>query len=302
MLRLVPFCRGPIFGGVAFVAISVVAIAGVVAKARRDAGDPARCPGLVAMGNRCCAQGQALRDGLCVGRPSYCPLPLAATELGCVAGSERVVIRGGVLEAGAGDWEGDWEAERRAPHRTVVAPFEIDSHEITESAYAACATLGKCADLPRSGEPGRAMAGMTRREVEAYCAFRGGRLPSDDEWTFSARGPSSRRYPWGDTGAVCRRASWGMREGPCGFDALGPELAGAHPDGATPEGLYDLAGNVAEWVAGASDDPSGMVRGGSFATVLATDLRTWRVRRLAASTRSSEVGGRCAYEALAPSN
>jgi formylglycine-generating enzyme required for sulfatase activity len=87
--------------------------------------------------------------------------------------------------------------------------------------------------------------------------------------------------------------------GPCGFGSTGPELAGAHPDGASPEGAQDLAGNVAEWVAARPDDrsnPEGAARGGSFVTALATDLRTWQTRALPATTRSVEVGVRCAYD------
>jgi len=136
---------------------------------------------------------------------------------------------------------------------------------------------------------------MTRAEAEAYCAFRGGRLPTADEWSWAAAGAGARRYPWGDTGAVCRRAWWGLNNGPCAFGHIGPELAGLHPDGSTPEGIHDLAGNVSEWVAGAKEDGEGEIRGGSYATQLATDLRTWRAVRVLASHRAHDVGARCAY-------
>jgi formylglycine-generating enzyme required for sulfatase activity len=176
-------------------------------------------------------------------------------------------------------------------HEADVAAFDIDAFEIAEGAYEACMRAGQCQPLALTGEAGRALGGMARSDVEAYCVFRGGRLPTEDEWTFAAAGAKSRRYPWGDTGAVCRRGAWGLTEGPCGFGFVGPELAGAHPDGATPEGLFDLAGNVAEWVA------EGTVRGGSFTTSLATDLRTWQIRRPPEETRSADLGGRCAYDA-----
>jgi formylglycine-generating enzyme required for sulfatase activity len=175
-------------------------------------------------------------------------------------------------------------------HEADVAPFDIDAFEITEGAYAACANAGRCNPRPLTGEPGRSVGSLAKADVEAYCAFRGGRLPSEDEWTFAAAGLKSRRYPWGDTGAVCRRGAWGLTEGPCGLGFVGPELAGAHPDGTTPEGVFDLSGNVAEWVA------EGTVRGGSFATSLATDLRTWQIRKHPEGTRSPDTGGRCAYD------
>ncbi|HEX9295756.1 MAG TPA: SUMF1/EgtB/PvdO family nonheme iron enzyme [Polyangiaceae bacterium] len=281
----------------AFVAGSSIAIAGVVIRARRDSADPARCVGLVPIENRCCAPGQALREGRCDGRPSQCPSPLVTTDLGCMALPSKVWLAGGSLRAGAGDWEAEGRVE---PHEAVVAPFGLDAFEITEAAYAECVQAAECPALAITGEPGRAMRAMTRRDVETYCRFRGGRLPSDDEWTLAAGSIGSRRYPWGDTGAVCRRAAWGLQEGPCGVGFNGPELSGAHPDGATPgredERIYDLAGNVAEWVACSSAEGEGTVRGGSFASALATDLRTWHARRLPADSRSPELGGRCAYD------
>jgi formylglycine-generating enzyme required for sulfatase activity len=196
------------------------------------------------------------------------------------------------LRAGLGDWEA---VGRVRPHEGEVRPFELDAFEVTEEAYGSCVEAGGCPPLTLTGEPGRALGGLARADAEAYCAFRGGRLPTDDEWTFAATGGRSRRYPWGDTGAVCRRGVWGLVDGPCGFGFTRPELTGAHPDGATPTGLHDLAGNVAEWVV--SRDGGASVRGGSFATGLATDLRTWSARSVPATRRSPDVGARCAYDA-----
>jgi formylglycine-generating enzyme len=276
-----------------FCAVAAVAIWLVVVKARRDSADPARCVGLVALGNRCCAAGQTLRAARCEGRPARCPTPLLVSDTGCVAPLGRVLIAGGTLHLGAGDWEAEG---RILPHESLVRAFEIDVFEITEAAYDECAAAKKCAAVAMSGEPGRALGGLSRHDAESYCAFRGGRLPTDDEWTFSAGGAKTRRYPWGDTGAVCRRGAWGLQEGPCGFDFAGPELAGAHPDGASPEGVHDLAGNVAEWVAG-SPETVGAVRGGSFRSGLATELRTWQTRSVPVGDRLSDVGARCAYDA-----
>jgi len=287
---------------VVFAFVALVSSVIVVALARRDGADPTRCAGLVATGTRCCAEGQKEQGGICVGRPAHCPARLASTASGCVARAERVAIAGGTLRVGAGDWEAEG---RVTPHEVDVAPFFLDSIEITESAYADCWVARRCS-LPvdigvRSEiEPGRAKASITRVDAEAYCAFRGGRLPTSDEWTWAAAGPGARRYPWGDTGAVCRRATWGLVNGFCGFGHWGPELAGLHPEDATPEGVLDLAGNVGEWVADLAEDAVGIVRGGSFASQLATDLRTWRTTKLSVTTSSPEVGARCAYDVAAP--
>jgi len=276
-----------------FAVIAVASVATVTALARRDAADSARCGELVAQQNRCCAEGQVQEGGVCRGRPTRCPAPLVATDTGCVATAERIVIAGGSLRVGAGDWEAEGRVHA---YQTTVLPFAIDSMEITEAAYAACVDAGGCSEVRGSGEPGRARGEMTRAQAEAYCAFRGGRLPTADEWAFAAGGPSARRYPWGDTGAVCRRAAWGVADGPCAFGHPGPELAGIHPHGATPEGVHDMAGNVSEWVASPTDDPRGVVRGGSFSAQLATDLRTWKTVLRPANTRAPDVGARCAYD------
>jgi formylglycine-generating enzyme required for sulfatase activity len=267
------------------------AIGLVVAKARRDAADPARCGALEAMGARCCARGQRVDRGVCVGRPAACPAPLLVDDRGCVAVPSSVSLAGGLLHAGAGDWEAEG---RIAPHDALIAPFAIDRIEVTEMAYDQCVRAGACAAVPLSGEPGRAVSGITRSEAHAVCRHLGGRLPTSDEWTWAASGARSRRYPWGDTGAVCRRGVWGIVAGPCGFGGDGPEVAGVHVDGATPEGVVDLAGNVAEWVSDGAET-SGFVRGGSWASGLATDLRTWLVRSVLPSVRSREIGVRCAY-------
>jgi formylglycine-generating enzyme required for sulfatase activity len=293
----------------AFVALFSTVV--VVELAERDGADPTRCAGLVATGSRCCAEGQKEQGGVCVGRPAHCPAPLTATAVGCVVRAERVAIPGGTLRVGAGDWEAEGRVK---PQEVIVAPFFLDSIEITEGAYTECAYAApyrsdarRCAEplatqIRNAVEAGRAQGSLTRADAEAYCTFRGGRLPTADEWTWAAAGNAARRYPWGDTGAVCRRATWGLEDGPCGFGHLGPELAGLHPEGATPEGVLDLAGNVSEWVADLTEDGEGLVRGGSFASQLATELRTWRAMTLPVTTRSPAVGARCAYdgEAAAP--
>jgi formylglycine-generating enzyme required for sulfatase activity len=182
----------------------------------------------------------------------------------------------------------DWEAEGRvAPREANVAAFAIDALEVTRGELD-----------PAGADHARAANRITREEAASFCRERGGRLPTDDEWTAAAAGSPSRRYPWGDTGAVCRRAAWGLVSGPCAESAsAGPDTAGAHPDGNTPTGIHDLAGNVAEWVAGDGRDPlRGVVRGGSYRSPLAADLRTWAHQEVDPGTREDWIGFRCAYD------
>lgn len=281
--------------GLAATACALALVGGTVLFARAHAKEPARCAdGMVTLGPRCCGEGQSLDEaGRCAGPPSRCASSLGVTPQGCVAVARVVRLAGGLLRVGPGDWEAQGVV---AAHQATLAPYGLDAFEVDEARYAACVATGACAPVKVSGEPGRAISGLTFDEAARFCAFAGGALPTSDQLAFAAAGTASRRYAWGDTGAVCRRAAFGLREGPCAIGAIGPEIAGSHPDGASPEGLYDLAGNVAEWAA--PRDPGAAwaeVRGGAFTDGAATALRSWQTRHVRRDERSDAVGFRCAY-------
>ncbi len=86
------------------------------------------------------------------------------------------------------------------------------------------------------------VAETTWRGARDYCRWRGARLPTEAEWEAAARGKAGRRYPWGDAPPSDERAYAGHASG-----VTAP--VGSHPDGATPEGVQDLAGSLAEWTA-----------------------------------------------------
>ncbi len=184
----------------------------------------------------------------------------------------------------------DWEAEGRVAPRTIdVRAFDLDAYE---------------APVATGPDAARARSGLSFADADAYCRARGERLPTEDEWIAAAAGPpgvdqSARRYPWGETGAVCRRGAWGLATGPCGTGGGGPDSVGAHPDGATPLGLQDMAGNVAEWTTRAGASP--VAHGGSWRSALATELRTWSRLEVDPAAHDDRVGVRCARDAASAS-
>lgn len=257
---------------------AIVALAIVLFVARRERTDPARCPaGLWAQGPRCCGEGQSLAGGACSGVPIRCPDGLAPRARGCVAVPRRVRILGGTLTLSPNDWE----AEGIARRTITVTEFEIDAFEVTHDRFG---SVG-------APEPGLPVTSLSAEAAEAFCRAQGGRLPSADEWLFAATGISARRFPWGPTGLVCRRATFGLVEGPCGTGATGPELAGARPDGKSPDGVLDLAGNVAEWAR--EPNASARAHGGSFRSRVAGELKSWSVE--GGESAADHVGFRCAY-------
>jgi formylglycine-generating enzyme required for sulfatase activity len=255
------------------VVVGALGVAAALAIAQRNSKEVARCgPGFVPQGPRCYVSPEA-----------RCPAPLEETTHGCDAPDTTVLIPASAIAVGPSDWE----AEGRVPPRSIrVQSFRIDAFEATRG------------HSGMAGDPARAASGMTRSQARAYCESRAGRLPTEDEWIAAAASATNppRRYPWGDTGAVCRRAAWGLARGPCAVGADGPDTVGAHPDGDSPLGLHDLAGNVAEWVAPDAARPTvGVVKGGSWQDALATELRIWARLELAPDERDPRVGVRCVY-------
>lgn len=205
-------------------------------------------------------------------------------------------------------------------HRVTVTGFAMDRTEVTVRDYRVCVRVGRCAPPgfavgdPRYDRPGLPVTHVRWQDAARYCEFSGGRLPTEAEWEFAARGKSSRTFPWGNVQhpSICNHGSFASVD----LDATDGHLeladAGAMADCRTPEGIFDLAGNVAEWVRDFYDqddegfghegepatDPVGpdtgafhVVKGGSY-----RDGMPW-LRSAARTTLSapyaSDVGFRC---------
>lgn len=131
-------------------------------------------------------------------------------------------------------------------HTVRVDAFSIDYYEITNRDYGRFVDATKAPPPPTwpngrwSPEQGDwPVTGVTWFDADHYCRWAGKRLPSEAEWEKAARGADGREFPWGGT--------FDEKRGNIGGTGLTP--VGTFPEGRSPYGVYDMAGNVSEWVA-----------------------------------------------------
>ncbi|GAB2712210.1 hypothetical protein GCM10010442_35510 [Kitasatospora kifunensis] len=106
-------------------------------------------------------------------------------------------------------------------------------------------------------DDGRPLIGLDQARAAQLAADLGGRLPRSVEWEWAASGAERRLYPWGEEEPGAARANL---RGSCG--RLTP--VDSHPQGVTPGGLWDMAGNCWEWTASPTIGAGFVVRGGSY--------------------------------------
>lgn len=257
--------------------------------------------------------------------------------------SDMAVVPGAEFVMGNDDGAQNGDAR----HSVRLSGYCMDVGEVTVDDYVACAKANKC-NPPASTQRWNGMTENDRAnsrefcnfghddrldhpmncvdwfDANSFCAWKGKRLPTEAEWEYAAVGGDGRSYPWGND------APDGGRANACGQEcsSIRPEErhnvtplfeeddgaaitapVGSYPDGASPFGVLDMAGNVREWTAdwyapyatGLQVNPKGpangstrSARGGSWDTWgvadFASAFRTW----FGPSVRVSNLGFRCA--------
>ncbi len=200
------------------------------------------------------------------------------------------------------------DANERPLHKIDLDAFWIDKTEVTNAMYAVCVEAGSCS-LPRGTTHFRDQTQYGEHPVvyvdwdmaNAYCSWAERRLPTEAEWEKAARGTDGGTYPWGE-GINCDRSNYTSS---CVGDTT---KVGSFESGNSPYGVYDMAGNVWEWVASLYKaypyDPNDgredltasgnrVLRGGSWADA-DYGARSMFRNGQSSSVNANDVGFRCA--------
>jgi formylglycine-generating enzyme required for sulfatase activity len=236
-------------------------------------------------------------------------------------GMGMVYVPGGTFEMGSLPDSDDW-----GPHTVTLDGFWIDQTEVTNAQFAAMLNvLGNPEEggitwleiqqvenaqivmvgnefQPDPGKDDHPVVEVSWFGAYAYCNWIGGRLPTEAEWEYAARGPENYIYPWGNEDPTCELAQFSG----CG-DYTVP-VGTLSDEGASWVGAKDMAGNVwemtatyfAEYPTEPQANPTGpetgewwdrAVRGGSYGSAPDTLHTAYRLRGVGSQPN---FGFRCA--------
>ncbi len=195
-----------------------------------------------------------------------------------------VYVPGGDFLMGVAQDDPLVQSDEIPPHLVTLGGFWIDQTEVSNAQYARCVAAGAC-NPPFSAILERHQDYYDNPEYDAYpvlhvnwmhghnyCTWVGGALPSEAQWEYTARGPQSSTYPWGNNPPDDTLLNYDKNLGDTA-------PVGSYPAGASWCGALDMAGNVHEWTndwfrsysAAAQTDPAGaesgighVLRGGSW--------------------------------------
>ena len=218
-------------------------------------------------------------------------------------------------------------------HTVLLKDFYIDQYEVTNSQYDKCLKAGACEPTTDTsafdGSYSRAVYYgnpeydnfpviiVNWYEAQQYCAWRSARLPTEAEWEKAARGGlENRSYPWGNEVPLCKSGTNNGANFDDGIDCNNSDTQKVGTYSANGYHLYDMAGNVWEWVIdyydenyytySPADEPTGpgqgnypVLRGGSWNS--SVDHLTVSDRRFNdPKSGAYDIGFRCARDNAYP--
>jgi formylglycine-generating enzyme required for sulfatase activity len=151
---------------------------------------------------------------------------------------EMVYVRAGNFTMGAGVYENALKHTHPMPDGYFIGRNDVTWGQYL--AFCAAASHEKPERPDWAGTDAHPVVNVTWDDAKAFCAWAKVRLPSEAEWEKAARGTDGRNYPWGndwDAGKCCNNANSGGHTAP----------VGSFPQGASPYGALDMAGNVWQW-------------------------------------------------------
>ena len=200
-------------------------------------------------------------------------------------------------------------------HEVILDAFYVDLYEVTNAKFKKYIEATHSKNPPRYWDDNdfnhslQPVVGITWKEARAYCQWKNKRLPTEAEWEKAARGKRPVRFPWGNEPPDKTRAN---------FDNHVRKTApvGSYPKGKSDYGVFDMSGNVSEWVKdwhypeyylfSPKENPPGpekghykIIRGGNWKNKL-EDIRLTYRNATVPKARSKTVGFRCVANAPQP--
>lgn len=174
-------------------------------------------------------------------------------------GAPMVLIPEGSFPMGVPHGDRDGGRDEYPRHDVFVNDFYIDKFELTNSRYLEFvkATNHRVPQNPKNATRNlwegdtitesladRPVVNVDWADAQAYCQWAGKRLPTEAEWEKAAKGTADRRFPWGNVEPTNKHLNFNQQW--IGEKTLMP--VGSYELGKSPFGVYDMAGNVWEWV------------------------------------------------------